>query len=141
MPFTRQMKIAFPLVLAACGGSAPAGPADLVGSEDHDLRVAMTRQAVRLGEPIPATLINGGAGPAFVGALDCTAELERQVGSEWVRLHSLRMCIEIAIEVPGGRQLDFRAVGPDETGVYRIAFEAYHDGEQVTVRSPAFAVE
>lgn len=140
MSITRRLAFAFLLAVSACGGTSPAGPADLLGPEG-DLRVAMTRQAVRLGDPIPATLINGGAESAIVGALDCTAELEQRVGSEWVRLHSLRMCIEIAVEVPGGGSLDFRAVGPDATGVYRIVFEAYHGGERVTVRSATFAVE
>lgn len=96
------------------------------------------------GDSIPARFLNRSSESATVGALSCTAALERwqEHSQQWIRLESLRACIMLAVIVPPGEDYPFTVPPPDQPGRYRIVFPAsIETGPSVTVQSAPFVVE
>lgn len=143
MPNFRVAPAALAL-LVACAAEAslpnPDVPGDASLGNPVGLSVSTAKPEFSVGEAIPATLHNRSEAVATVGALDCTADLERREADGWHRLGSLRACIALAVLIEAGKDFAFTVPAPDGAGDYRIIFEAYADGKQETVRSGHFVV-
>ncbi len=134
------------VVVAACGGTPPSpsdpdgGGGNITWHWPEGLSAATPQSAYSRSAPIPVVFHNGSGQPVTVGALGCTAWLERRNGDAWVPLVSTRLCIQLAVVVEQGYDLPFTVDSPGAAGSYRIAFQALLDGHQETVRSGVFTV-
>jgi hypothetical protein len=108
-----------------------------------DLAAIVLAEAVAPSADLAVQFENRSDAQVAVGELSCVTEYERWTGSQWQRVGSLRMCIELLRLVEGGTSFAYVTPAPEAPGTYRVIFRAFPTGDAgaVDVRSNEFEVK